>query len=86
METIIKSILDTDLYKLTMQMSIVKKFPYAKVRYAFINRGGTPFPEGFAEELRIQVKAMEKLSLGKDRKSTRLNSSHTDISRMPSSA
>ena len=25
-------------------------------------------------------------SVGKDRKSTRLNSSHTDISRMPSSA
>ena len=26
------------------------------------------------------------LSIGKDRKSTRLNSSHTDMSRMPSSA
>ena len=68
MEAIIKSILDTDLYKLTMQMAVVKKFPYAKVRYAFINRGGTQFPEGFAEELRIQVKAMEKLSLAKKEK------------------
>ena len=62
MKGIIKSILDTDLYKLTMQMAVVKKFPYAKVRYAFINRGGTQFPEGFAEELRVQVKLMEKLS------------------------
>jgi nicotinate phosphoribosyltransferase len=68
MTKIIKSMLDTDLYKLTMQMAVVKKFPYAKVRYAFINRGGTEFPEGFAEELRKQVKLMEKLALTKDEK------------------
>lgn len=68
MTKIIKSILDSDLYKFTMQMAVVKKFPYAKVRYAFINRGGTEFPEGFAEELRNQVKLMEKLSLTKDEK------------------
>ena len=34
----------------------------------------------------IQAKAALKLALTRDRKSTRLNSSHTDISRMPSSA
>lgn len=69
MYPIIKSILDTDLYKLSMNMAVVKKFPYAKVRYAFINRGNTQFPEGFAEELRKQVKFMEKLELTKDEKS-----------------
>lgn len=68
MRQIINSILDSDLYKFTMQMAVVKKFPYAKVRYAFINRGGTEFPEGFAGELRKQVKLMEKLALTKDEK------------------
>ena len=32
------------------------------------------------------IRAQAKAALDKDRKSTRLNSSHTDISRMPSSA
>ena len=34
----------------------------------------------------IQKNGLRIHSLAKDRKSTRLNSSHTDISRMPSSA
>lgn len=68
MDSIIKSMLDTDLYKLTMQMAVVKKFPYAKVRYAFINRGKVKFPEGFGEELRKQIKLMESLALTKDEK------------------
>ena len=32
------------------------------------------------------VVALDDLSTGKDRKSTRLNSSHSSVSRMPSSA
>jgi len=68
MEQIINSILDNDLYKLTMQMAVVNKFPFAKVKYAFINRGGTEFPEGFGEELRKQIKLMEKLKLTKAEK------------------
>jgi len=63
MEPIIKSLLDVDLYKLTMMMAVLKKFPYAKVRYSFINRGKTKFPEGFAEELRKQIKHMENVKL-----------------------
>jgi len=65
MEPIIKSLLDVDLYKLTMMMAVLKKFPYAKVRYSFINRGKTKFPEG----LRNQIKYTENLSLTKDEKS-----------------
>lgn len=65
---IIKSILDTDLYKLTMQQAVVKLYPRARVRYSFINRGKTEFPEGFAEDLRKEVKQMEKLSLTKGEK------------------
>ncbi|MFW6312041.1 MAG: nicotinate phosphoribosyltransferase [Nanoarchaeota archaeon] len=67
---IIKSILDSDLYKFTMQQAVIKKFPDAKVRYKFINRNanisgksGEKFPSGFAEKLRREVKEMEKLSL-----------------------
>jgi len=68
MKQIINSILDTDLYKITMMMAVIKKFPFGKVRYSFINRGGTPFPEGFDVELRKQVKLMEKLHLTSDEK------------------
>ena len=63
MDQIINSILDNDLYKFSMQMAVVNKFPYAKVRSGFINRGGTKFPDGFAEELRRQIKFMEDLEL-----------------------
>ena len=66
MDRIINSILDTDLYKLTMQMAVVKKFPRARVQYEFINRGGTQFPEGFGEALRQQLKMMEGLVMSKD--------------------
>jgi len=68
MEPIIKSLIDLDLYKLTMQMAVLKKFPFAKVRYSFINRGKTKFPEGFGEELRKQVKFTENLFLTEEEK------------------
>lgn len=68
MEQIINSILDNDLYKFSMQMAVIKHYPNAKVRYTFINRGDNQFPEGFAEELRKQIKLMENLKLQKDEK------------------
>ena len=43
--------------------AIQKKFPNAEVIYKFINRGKTPFPQGFAEELRKEVDAMASLKL-----------------------
>ena len=73
---IIKSILDTDLYKLTMQQAVVKIFPRAKVRYSFFNRGKTAFPEGFAEALRQEVKEMEKLAMTKDEKDFLVKNCH----------
>ena len=47
------------------------------------NQGGGPFVQLFPTTRQIHIRS-PKVSL--DRKSTRLNSSHTDISRMPSSA
>lgn len=65
---IIKSILDTDLYKLTMQFAIMKVFPNAEVEYTFTNRNKTPFPDGFDYELRKEIDAMRGLGLSKDEK------------------
>jgi nicotinate phosphoribosyltransferase len=65
---IIKSILDSDLYKFTQQMAVIKLYPRAKVRYTFINRDNTEFPEGFANRLIYELKLMENLTLSKDEK------------------
>jgi len=60
---IINSILDTDLYKLTMGMAVGKEYPREIVNYHFINRGKTVFPEGFGSELINQIQHMASLSL-----------------------
>jgi nicotinate phosphoribosyltransferase len=66
--TLLKSILDNDFYKFTMQHAVIKLFPKAKVRYAFINRGKHAFPAGFAHLLRQAVDAMADLRLTKEEK------------------
>lgn len=48
----IKSILDNDLYKFTMQMAVLELFPKAEAEYRFTNRGSQRFSEEFVEELR----------------------------------
>lgn len=64
----LKSILDNDFYKFTMQHAVVKLFPKAKVKYDFINRGGHIFPANFAVLLREAVDAMVHLQLTKEEK------------------
>lgn len=54
-DPILKSALDTDWYKITMGAVVFQHFPMVKVTYEFINRKNTPFPEGFAKELRNQI-------------------------------
>lgn len=65
----LNSILDNDFYKFTMQHAVVKLFPKAKVKYAFINRGKHVFPPNFAVLLREAVDAMANLKLTKAEKS-----------------
>lgn len=48
----IKSILDNDLYKFTMQMAVLELFPTAEAEYRFTNRGSQRFSEEFVEDLR----------------------------------
>ncbi|MEI6949572.1 nicotinate phosphoribosyltransferase [Paraflavisolibacter sp. H34] len=62
------SLLDNDFYKFTMQQCVLRQFPRAKARYAFINRGGHAFPEGFADALRESVNVMSGLKLSKEEK------------------
>lgn len=63
---IIRSIIDNDLYKLTMQQAVVQLFPRSYVKYKFINRGKTKFPDGFDVRLRQELKKMEELCLTQD--------------------
>ncbi|AYO56981.1 nicotinate phosphoribosyltransferase [Chryseobacterium sp. 6424] len=67
-EVRLRSILDNDFYKITMQNAVVKLFPNERVKYQFINRGNHFFPENFAEELRKSVHAMADLKLTKAEK------------------
>lgn len=64
----LQSILDNDFYKFTMQQCVVKLFPRAKARYAFINRGKHRFPNGFADALQQSVNAMASLKLSREEK------------------
>jgi nicotinate phosphoribosyltransferase len=60
---IIKSILDNDLYKFTQQQAVVELYQRESVKYDFINRGKTTFPDKFDLRLRQELKMMEQLFL-----------------------
>lgn len=51
----IHGILDNDFYKLTQQQAVISLFPKEIVRYKFINRGNTKFPEGFDKNLKENI-------------------------------
>lgn len=51
-DLMIRSILDNDLYKFTMQMAVLEVFPDAHAEYRFISRGTQRFTEGFVRDLR----------------------------------
>lgn len=61
MHQIITHFTDDDLYKFTMCCAVIDNFPRAEVRYIFQDRGHTIYPQGFAEELREQIRALDSL-------------------------
>lgn len=65
---IIKHFTDNDLYKFSVMHAIQRLYPWSYVKYAFTNRGGTQFPEGFAERMREEVAAMATLKLTREEK------------------
>ena len=54
-EPIINSVLDTDLYKFSMQMAILELFPNEVARYKFNNRGKHRFNKEFINALNYQI-------------------------------
>ena len=63
---IIRSILDTDLYKFTTSYAYSKLYPRAYGQFRFIDRAKTRYPEGFAELLHGELQQMAQLQLTRD--------------------
>lgn len=75
MDPVISSFLDQDLYKFTtMYGYIVNKYDRYPVRWKFINRDRTPFPNGFAERIQEQVEFMADLKMTKEERDWMENS------------
>jgi nicotinate phosphoribosyltransferase len=62
-EPILKSMLDDDLYKITMGQVIFHHFPRVKVTYTFKNRNQTPFPQSFLDEFKHQLNLMGAMKM-----------------------
>ena len=60
---IIKSILDTDLYKISMMNYVLELFPKTFVTYKFKNRGSQRFNQDFIEELQKEINSLANLKL-----------------------
>lgn len=59
MRQIIRHFTDDDLYKFTMCCAVIENYPRTQVRYRFNDRDHTVYPQGFADELRLQIKMLE---------------------------
>ncbi|HLN20126.1 MAG TPA: nicotinate phosphoribosyltransferase [Bacteroidales bacterium] len=60
---------DNDLYKFTTMNAIQKLYPEAYVKYSFINRGNTAFPDGFGEHLRAEINNMASIQMTREEES-----------------
>lgn len=64
---VIHSLLDTDLYKLTMQQAVLLCYPDADVSYWFTNRSPTmKFTQEAVDEIQVAVDALQHLALRPD--------------------
>jgi nicotinate phosphoribosyltransferase len=67
MKPVIKSILDNDLYKFTMQQAVLELYPAACVAYEFINRRPSDrFNEALFDALTQSIQEMSRLHLRRD--------------------
>ena len=60
---IVKSILDTDLYKLSMSYVYATLFPEAEGEFTFIDRNNLEFDEDFVDQLKQEFYATKSLAL-----------------------
>lgn len=64
MKPIIRSILDSDLYKFTMQYFVIQHYNESEVTYSFNNRDKTMiFNQDAVDEIKMQIKYMSNLKL-----------------------
>jgi len=61
MKPTISSMLDTDLYKISMGQFVHFQYPDVDARYRLFNRGNTAFPPGFGHRLAEEVEKMAEL-------------------------
>ena len=60
---IIKSILDTDLYKFTTSYAYMKLFPNAVGTFQFVDRDNTKYTDEFVREFKMELCNMSRLTL-----------------------
>lgn len=60
---IIRTILDTDLYKFTTSYAYIKLFPYAIGTFSFKDRDGTEYSDEFVERLRTEISQLSHVTL-----------------------
>ena len=60
---IVRTLLDTDLYKFTTSYAYIKLFPYAKGKLSFHDRNETEYTEEFLERLKNEIDKLSRLRL-----------------------
>lgn len=60
---VIKSILDTDLYKFTTSYAYMKLFPNAMGTFQFVDRDNTKYTDEFVREFKMELCNMSRLAL-----------------------
>lgn len=63
---VIKSILDTDLYKFTTSYAYIKLFPYAQGTFIFKDRDETEYNEDFLNEFQAEIRRLKEVRLHDD--------------------
>ena len=66
MKQIISHFTDDDLYKMTMCCAVIDNYPRAQVKYVFVDRNETVYPEGFADEVNRQIALLENVVITED--------------------
>ena len=62
----IRSILDTDLYKFTTSYAYFKLYPQAIGTFTFNDRAKVEYDDDFLDDLKAEFKALERISLSDD--------------------
>ena len=58
---IVRTLLDTDLYKFTTSYAYIKLFPYAMGKFSFHDRNETEYTEEFLERLKNEIDKLNRL-------------------------